>query len=520
MRALVITTLLLHSLAPAQFQNFQVSKPSSLDPEEVTIAIDPVNPLNLAAGANIRYTYCSTDGGQTWTESQLPFGTWGDPCVVFDAEGVLFYGHLAYFRSPGTYFIDRLIVHRSTDGGKSWQDSAEIGYNPPKQQDKDWLAADLTHSQYRNNVYMAWTEFDSYGSNSPADSSRILFSRTTNEGVAWSVPVRVSDRAGDCLDGDGTVEGAVPAVGPNGEVYLSWGGPLGIVFDKSSDGGQTFGADVFVAPQPGGWDFAVSGIYRCNGLPVTACDISTSPYRGTIYVGWSDQRNGIGNTDIFCTKSTDGGQTWGTAKQVNSDAGSAQQFFTWMTVDPITGHLYFVFYDRRGTIGDWTDVYIARSTNGGETFQNFKISSSSYLPVSSIFFGDYTNIAVRDGKIYPIWMRMDGTDLSVWAALISDSTLTEVKEEDNVPLQTILLQNYPNPFNPTTAISFQIPAVSFVTLKVIDLLGREVATLVNDVKQPGRHTVTWNASERASGIYFYRLQTMGRVEQKSMVLIR
>jgi hypothetical protein len=69
-----------------------------------------------------------------------------------------------------------------------------------------------------------------------------------------------------------------------------------------------------------------------------------------------------------------------------------------------------------------------------------------------------------------------------------------------------LEQNYPNPFNPTTAISYQLSAVSPVTLKVFDVLGRDVATLVNEVRQPGVYTVRWDASSFPSGVYFYSLQ--------------
>ena len=82
--------------------------------------------------------------------------------------------------------------------------------------------------------------------------------------------MRISDKGGNCVDSDSTVEGAVPAIGPNGEVFVSWAGPLGIMFDKSTDGGVTFGNDTFVTTQPGGWDFDVPAIYRANGLPITA----------------------------------------------------------------------------------------------------------------------------------------------------------------------------------------------------------------------------------------------------------
>jgi len=83
-----------------------------------------------------------------------------------------------------------------------------------------------------------------------------------------------------------------------------------------------------------------------------------------------------------------------------------------------------------------------------------------------------------------------------------------------------LSQNYPNPFNPVTAINFDIPKQSMVSLKIYDVLGREVKTLVNEVKAPGSYKVDFNASEFASGVYFYRLETSGFVDVKRMVLIK
>lgn len=87
-----------------------------------------------------------------------------------------------------------------------------------------------------------------------------------------------------------------------------------------------------------------------------------------------------------------------------------------------------------------------------------------------------------------------------------------------------LLQNYPNPFNPSTTFSYELPANSYVTLKIYDILGRQVATLVNGKQTAGSHTVTWNASAYASGVYFYKLIALSgnqRTEKtKGMVLIK
>jgi hypothetical protein len=81
-------------------------------------------------------------------------------------------------------------------------------------------------------------------------------------------------------------------------------------------------------------------------------------------------------------------------------------------------------------------------------------------------------------------------------------------------------QNYPNPFNPVTTVEFSILKSEVAILKVCDLLGRELATLVNEVKEPGTHTVQWDASGVASGIYFYRLTAGSFAETKKAILTR
>jgi hypothetical protein len=92
--------------------------------------------------------------------------------------------------------------------------------------------------------------------------------------------------------------------------------------------------------------------------------------------------------------------------------------------------------------------------------------------------------------------------------------------EQGVPFEFGLEQNYPNPFNPSTSIKWQVAESRFVTLKVFDLLGREVATLVNEMKQPGRYEVNWNAAGLASGVYTYRLQSGPYNQTRKLLLLR
>jgi hypothetical protein len=83
-----------------------------------------------------------------------------------------------------------------------------------------------------------------------------------------------------------------------------------------------------------------------------------------------------------------------------------------------------------------------------------------------------------------------------------------------------LFQNYPNPFNPTTTINYQLPQTGNVTLKIYDILGREVATLVNEQKNQGRYSVNFDASSLASGVYIYRIKVNDYVCSKKMLMIK
>ena len=405
------------------YRNVQVSGPNDSGfPNEPSIVINPNNTLHMLAGSNLRYYYYSTDGGLNWAGAPLTssYGVWGDPCVVVDTNNNYYFFHLSYPAAgtpptPGSW-IDRIVCQKLTDFGSTWSDGTHTGLNGAKAQDKQWAVVDRSN----NRIYVTWTQFDNYGSTNPGDISIIRFSASGDGGLTWSTPVRINKVAGDCRDGGTTVEGAVPAIGPNGEILVAWAGPSGIVFDKSSDAGITWlEDDIFVSDVPGGWDFDIPGIYRANGLPVTACDISPGPHRGTIYVNWSDQRNGTADTDIWLVKSTDGGATWSPRKRVNDDPPGSQQFFCWMTIDQGDGAIYIGFYDRRNYGDIRTDFYLAVSRDGGDSFVNTRISQSPFTPNQNTFFGDYTNISAHNGVVRPIWTRLDNSTPSLWTAMVN-----------------------------------------------------------------------------------------------------
>jgi hypothetical protein len=109
----------------------------------------------------------------------------------------------------------------------------------------------------------------------------------------------------------------------------------------------------------------------------------------------------------------------------------------------------------------------------------------------------------------------------VWRRPLSDMLTVDAESNSSViPSRPSLSQNYPNPFNPATRITYQLLTRSHVTLKVIDILGREVATLVNQIEEPGQKTVTFDASQLPSGVYLYRLTAATYRETRQMLLIK
>ena len=485
-------------------------------PNEPTIMMDPKNPSTILAACNLNNYYISKDTGRTWTEHILssPYGVWGDPVLAVDTSSNFYFFHLS--NPPTGNWIDRIVCQKSGDDGSTWSPGSFTGLNGTKAQDKQWFAIDRTN----NNIYLTWTQFDDYGSTNPQDSSIILFSKSLDEGITWSAPKRINTIAGDCIDSDNTVEGAVPAVGPNGEIYVAWAGPLGILFNRSKDQGDTWlGKEIKVDPMPTGWDYAVPGIYRANGLPFTMCDLSNGPNRGDIYINWSDQRNGPNDTDVWLSKSSDGGDTWTSPVRVNEDAGHKHQFFTSMSIDQTTGYLYFVFYDRRNYIGSATDVYLAISTDGGNTFINRKISEVPFIPNGNIFFGDYTNITAHNNIVRPIWTRLHENELSVWTNL---TEITDIISSTADVLQTDESQFlvYPNPMSDAGFVSFKLRKSTIVSLNIVDSNSKIVTRIIdNERRDYGKYVekIPLSSLGLPFGTYFIRLELDDEMKINRMV---
>lgn len=192
-------------------------------------------------------------------------------------------------------------------------------------------------------------------------------------------------------------------------------------------------------------------------------------------------------------RSNDFGITWNIVYD-NQNAGRLKSIGSPFSY--ITGTMY--------AVGE--NSTILKTTDGGYTWEQQFVDPPCDLNSVSMAHNNF-DIAVAVGQNGVIIRTTNGG-------------VTSANETEKIPTEFALYQNYPNPFNPSTVIRYQLPEYSNVTLKVYDILGNEMVTLVNQYKSPGKHEIEWNASEFASGVYYYRLQTDNYSSIKKLILLR
>jgi hypothetical protein len=174
------------------------------------------------------------------------------------------------------------------------------------------------------------------------------------------------------------------------------------------------------------------------------------------------------------------------------------------------------YIQSNGTISDcYWDQQASGNASGygfidtGGVYSGYGLTTAQMKQSSSFSGWDFTTVWSINSNInngYPY---------------LASGIATSVKGVTGVTPKTFsLLQNYPNPFNPSTQISYQVPSNSRVSLKVFDLLGREVTALVNEVKSAGTYTATFNADKIPSGVYFYQLSAGNFLQTKKMVMLK
>ncbi len=509
---ILIVILLMPALILAQQPNIRISGSlGGLDPNEPSVCINQLNTDEILVGANTDLFFRSSDGGLTWKSGVLrsSYGVNCDPAIICDNKGAFYFFHLV----PD---LSRVVCQKSDYSSSGWSDGSYTALNGTMQIDKEWAAYDAV----KGNLYVTWSQFNRHGSLDPRDSTIIFLARSKDGGQNWSERIRISDKGGNASGGFQSVHGSYPATGPSGEVYVCWWSPAGLMFDKSTDEGKTWLPSDKRVTAPVQWIYQVPGMQLTPSFPVIACDRSDGRYRGVIYINWSDNRNGASDSDIWLVKSTDGGSTWSSPKRVNDDPPGKQQYFNFLSVDPVTGYLYILYYDRRSYSDNRTDVYLAVSRDGGSTFENRKISDSPFIPYSTVFFGHYLGIGAYNNVVFATWSRMDNGVNTLWGARVNPG----VTGAETYPKQTVDLdQNIPNPFNEYTWISFRLPEGGPVTLKVDNLMGQTVATAIDgEFFDAGKHSIHFDADRfgLSPGIYLFTLVTRDHTVSRKMLFNR
>ena len=441
---------------------------------ETWIAINPTNPNNLIATANDnKYiggyqnwrmsSWFSLDAGQTWEHTTTPPNigvyinyppkggmTIFDPGVAFDTEGnaVYTYG----FTQVTENLLEGengVFAVMSTNGGASWDGwgddlpispialSSNESSNPFH--DRYTVACDnVSNSEYRNRFYCSWQRFGA--------KSGVSFSYSDDKGETWSSPTLLSNSLG--------TQAPMPAIGPDGEVYVAWINnntqqteEASAIVMKSTNGGQTWGNAISAQKVYSiGTRNATSSRFtlinkqgiRVSSPPQIAVDVSSKPTRGYVYVVQAGRETAQGNYGVWVSRSTNGGQIWKKVRIDNNEARN-DMFFPSITIDPITGTIAVLYYSSQNDPdkNQGIDAYLSISNDGGDTWSQIRLTPSSWFideqsdvmpqgEEGNIYWGDYTSITSYNGVIYPLfWMPTASTgnywSLDLFTAPISNN---------------------------------------------------------------------------------------------------
>jgi photosystem II stability/assembly factor-like uncharacterized protein len=513
----------------------------------------------------------TTDGGVNWITqvSGQPFGGFNNVFFVDPLTGWI----------VGDQIYDSTIILKTTNGGNNWVMQRSVGgskifYGSHFVNPNTGWAVGMSSSTYNGIIYKTTNGGTNWIQQSVAQTSRFYkcfflneftgwvggvnsFAKTTDGGAYW-------DTISFSLVTNGLyfVDPLVGFMAENSsKIYKTTDG--GFTWNVSCSGNGTISSVYFINPATG-WACGAQGkVYKTTNVGIS-WTVQTTPVTANLnsiffvspLIGYATGANGV------ILKTTNGGESTSftqTIHRYNINKPILLNQFTLDTISVVTDgaapgytqdvNVYLdtivnnydseleIFLIHQGIY----DSIVYRVGGNGSNFYRTVLNDSATTPIEGgtpPFVGQYrpsrplsqfNNLPTGGSWILRIYDKSKSLSgvIKSWGITVSYSPTIGIKKiQDIIPDRCMLYQNYPNPFNPSTNIKYQITENKFVNLKVFDLLGREVVTLVNEIQNPGIYETQFSINSIAgndlpSGIYFYSLYIDGvRMDTKKLVLLK
>ena len=427
---------------------------------------------NAAPHFNIYYKL-STNGVDTWGPDVLLSYSFTTEAPVVAVSGS--FVHVVWNDSRDSS-NDEIYYKRSTDGGLSWGEDTRLTFN-------SWNSLRPSIAVNGSNVHIAWYD-------NRTQKYEIYYKNSTNSGVSWSPDIKLTN---------GFYDFGMPCISATDQnINIVWQDIRvkneEIYYKHSTNNGITW-----------------SSVVR---LTVDSA-ISEDPFifasGSNVHIVWADIRDG-GNTEIYHKRSSDGGSSWSSDIRLTNALNTSD--YPAIAVSGSMVHLVWHDY-RDGNM----EIYYKLSTDGGISW------SSDTRLTNSPDYSLIPSIALNGSAINIIWHDRRNGPSEIYYKKNPTGNITGLSNiNSQFAGKYLLFQNFPNPFNPITTIKYTIPVGTgrdlSVQLKVYDMDGKEIASLVNEKQSAGYYSVEFDGSKFASGIYFYRLSVGEFTETRKMLLIK
>ena len=411
----------------------------------------------------------STDSGLNWgadTRLTTDPAISGAPTVA--ALGTFVHITWVDFRNgnPEIYY------KRSTDYGANWEAVVRLTNDPASS-----LFPVLSASG--NDLHIAWVDERN-------GNPEIYYKRSTNKGVSWEADFRLTQ--------DPLISEYVRICSSGLFVHTVWkdnrDGNNEIYYKRSTNGGAS-------------WD----GVSRLTNDPDESYNPDISVTGANVHIVWVEYLSG--SREIYYKRSTDNGLNWDAGIRLTNNSALSD----FPAVISSGSYVHTAWTDDRD--GNW-EIYYKRSTDGGATWNNSFTRLTNDPEESKV-----PSICITGSAIHVLWSdkRLGAPEL-FYRRNSTGNPVGITGTNSEIPSEFSLLQNYPNPFNPVTNIKFSIPKTGLVKLTVYDASGREAAILFNGELSAGSYNYDFDASQLASGVYFYKLESNDFSQTKKMMLVK